>query len=243
MPYFEKNGKELQILVSEYSLYTILKSVIDLHYLKYNTTVTSDAIQSIISDFEKPFGDQKQLELFSDVRQVMVKMLTAKSENFMPNVKISNDETTFAFEVEIHIMNPFDNSVDAIVMKCVITTKLVFHIGTTSEKYSLFAEADDLEMEFTEIDAYFKTRLTKDSLNDRISFIKPFAVGYINKMLNDGIGIPIPPNLQKLIKNPQIKALNHFLKIDFEPSKGSPVVMAQHPTPVSSFEETQEAFG
>jgi hypothetical protein len=130
-------------------------------------------------------------------------MLTSSSESYNPVVKIQPDKTVFKFQVEIHIMNPFDSSIDAIVMKCVISSYLSFSIG--SSDFKLYAEADEIDMEFTEIDSYYKTHLNKNRLNDRISFIKPFAVGYINKMLMDGFAIPIPPDIKKNIKNPDIR--------------------------------------
>jgi hypothetical protein len=44
---------------------TLLRSVIELDYVKYEQYMTSDEIASIIEDFETPFGD------YEDVKVVM----------------------------------------------------------------------------------------------------------------------------------------------------------------------------
>jgi len=52
MPYFDPNGRHLQVLVSEYSMNSILKTIIDSDFISYNHTLSSDEMESLISDFE-----------------------------------------------------------------------------------------------------------------------------------------------------------------------------------------------
>ena len=54
---YDVNGREVQVLISEYSLNCILTSLIKLDYLKYEKILTSDEISSIIEDFVDPFGE------------------------------------------------------------------------------------------------------------------------------------------------------------------------------------------
>ena len=61
IPYFDGNGKQVQLLISEYSMNTILKTIIDLDYINGNKTFNSDEIQSIVPDFEQPFGTQDKI--------------------------------------------------------------------------------------------------------------------------------------------------------------------------------------
>jgi hypothetical protein len=63
MPLYDVNGREVQALISEYSLNTILRSVIELDYVQYEKIMTSDEITSIIEDFEEPFGDHDGVKL------------------------------------------------------------------------------------------------------------------------------------------------------------------------------------
>jgi hypothetical protein len=57
MPYFDPNGHSLQIMLSEYSIGSVLKTIIDSKFVSYNFTTNSDQITAVISDFEQPFGD------------------------------------------------------------------------------------------------------------------------------------------------------------------------------------------
>lgn len=206
MPVFDPQGNQLQIFIGEYAMTSFLETVVDLHYLKYNTSMSSDQIESIIEDFETPFGDQPK---------VMIKFLTTNSTNFKPQVAIDTAETYFKFQVEIHIMNPFDDEVDAVVLMTEIKPFISFSLG---EDFKLYLETEELDIAFTHADAFFKSSLTKQNLNDRIAFVKPFAVAYINSQFVDGIGIPIPENYKAMIVNPHIKSYKDYIKIDFEPS-------------------------
>ena len=51
MPLYDESGREVQILISEYSVNTILRSIIDCDYIEYERVLSSDEITSIIEDF------------------------------------------------------------------------------------------------------------------------------------------------------------------------------------------------
>jgi len=63
-----------------------------------------------------------------------------------------------------------------------------FSIG---EDYKLYITANDVNINVVEIDKYFKTRVTKQSMNDRIGFLKNFVISFINGELAKGIEVPI----------------------------------------------------
>ena len=42
MPYFDPLGNDFQIMISEYSIESLLKAFIDGNELKYNTTINSE---------------------------------------------------------------------------------------------------------------------------------------------------------------------------------------------------------
>jgi len=50
-------------MVSEHTINTIMRSAVDLNVLKIDTNFTSDEIQSIIADFEVPFGEQDDVKV------------------------------------------------------------------------------------------------------------------------------------------------------------------------------------
>lgn len=58
LPFYEKKGRDLQVMVSEHTINSLLISVVELNVIKYGMNFTSDQIQSIIADFEVPFGEQ-----------------------------------------------------------------------------------------------------------------------------------------------------------------------------------------
>jgi hypothetical protein len=87
---------------------------------------------------------------------------------------------------------------------------------TIDSDFKLFSEAKEIEAEFTKIEAYFKTSTTKKNLNGRLQFIRPFAIGYLNSILNEGLEIPMPSTYKDLVKDPRVRHFEHYLFIDAE---------------------------
>ena len=52
-------------------------------------------------------------------------------------------------------MNPFDDTVDAMLIRTQITAYISY---TIDSNFRLFSHAEDIEAELTELDSYFKTR-------------------------------------------------------------------------------------
>ena len=206
MPLYNVNGKDLQVFVSEYSLTSFLKTIIDLKSLNYTFNVTSEQVQSVIDNFDKPFGDSQT---------VLMKIATTPSNESEPTVTVSHDVSKISFEIQIHVMNPFDSSVDAVVMKAKITPSVMMSVRSD---YKLYMELqEDMELQFTEAKAFFKSALNKDQLNTRINFVKPILVAFINSKLMDGIALPIPAQYKSIIKNPKVLSFDHYLTVEFEP--------------------------
>ena len=78
----------------------------------------------------------------------------------------------------------------------------------------LFAQAEDIEATVTELDAYFKTRSTKTSMNDRLQFAKPILISYLNSVLEKGIDIPLPKGVKEYIVDPRVRHFDEYLFID-----------------------------
>ena len=86
-------------------------------------------------------------------------------------------------------MNPFDKTVDAMVLTCQFTASMIFEIDNN---FSLSGRAEDVQIEFVNIDAYFKTAINAKKLNGRLGVLQPIILAYINSLLVKGIDIPIP---------------------------------------------------
>lgn len=88
-------------------------------------------------------------------------------------------------------MNPFDNTIDAIVFSCHLKANLNFRVG---DDLSLYMHADDLDANIVEMYSYFKTKASKDKINGKMNIIKTFVIGYLNLVFEKGFKIPIPNN-------------------------------------------------
>ena len=112
MPLYDVSGREVQILISEYSVNTILRSLIELDYIEYERVLSSDEITSIIEDFEEPFGNHGEVKMI-----IKATPIDGLHPNYHPKAIINKKESIYSFSVDIHIMNPFDDTVDAMVLQ------------------------------------------------------------------------------------------------------------------------------
>jgi len=85
--------------------------MIDLDKLDYEDYLTSDQILALIEDFEEPFGDQDEVLMV-----IKATPLDKIHERYHPKVTITPEESIYEFSLDIHIMNPFNIEIDAMVM-------------------------------------------------------------------------------------------------------------------------------
>lgn len=67
-------------MVSEYSIESLLKAYIDGNELKFNTTLSSETVGSLINDFERVFGDHDEVLMIFQAKP---------TAEFLPQVIIS----------------------------------------------------------------------------------------------------------------------------------------------------------
>ena len=205
LPFYVSGGHDFQVFISEYSLNSVLNSFVNSKKLLYNTTITSDQVEGVIDDFFDPFGEQEE---------VLLIFQATPTTKFKPKVTIDPYQTSFAFQADIHIMNPFDKTVDAMVLTCQFTASMIFEIDNN---FTLSGRAEDVQIEFVNIDAYFKTAINAHKLNGRLGVLQPIILAYINSVMNKGIQIPIPQNIMDYIKQPRIRTFENYLFIDAQP--------------------------
>lgn len=56
MPVFRADGNIVQVFFSEYSLNTLVRTLIDINWFEYTVYETSDNIEALLQDFEWAFG-------------------------------------------------------------------------------------------------------------------------------------------------------------------------------------------
>ena len=79
---------------------------------------------------------------------------------------------------DVRIKNPFDSSVDAMLLQCLLTADLDFRIG---DDFTLFMESDNIEVKVIEIEPYFRTAVDKNKLNYAIKLLSPLFISYVNQ--------------------------------------------------------------
>lgn len=170
---------------------------------------SSDFIQTIIEDFEDIFGDHEKVKI--EVKPALIGKLHPE---YHPKVVLNKDMSVFTFMADVMIKNPFDSSVDAMLLECQFTADLDFRIG---DDFTLYMESDNIDVNVIHIEPYFRTKVSKDKLNKGIKFMSPLFISYLNKIFDDGLKLPIRHSFTQCVSEPRIRAQDGYILVDGEP--------------------------
>ena len=188
----------------------MLLSVIELDPITATRSMTSDEIEAtLIPDFERAFGEQQAVKV-----ELKATPLDGLHSDYHPRTKIRAYDSIFTFRADVHIKNPYDESVDAAVFSCFFNASLNFRID---KKFKIFMQADDLDMTILELNKNFKTSANMGNLNDRLHLIEPLIISYLNFELDKGFQIPMPTDIVKCLKEPRVREYDGYLFIDADP--------------------------
>mmetsp|Transcript_6694 Transcript_6694/g.10754 ORF Transcript_6694/g.10754 Transcript_6694/m.10754 type:complete len:152 (+) Transcript_6694:917-1372(+) len=147
-------------MISEYSLNSLITSLVKLDYFDFNYTVTDDELAIVLSDFTKPFGHSDEGVLVN----IKATPMDEKHADYQPNVQIGEKSTNLLFRADIHVKNPFDEDIDAAVLECQVEATIEFDID---KEFMLTSKADKIKIEFKDFNPFFKTEMNLHKLNER----------------------------------------------------------------------------
>ncbi len=190
MPLYREDGNIVQIFFSEYSLNTILTSVIELNWFNYTMVQTSDNVDAIIDDFEYSFGEFEECEV--------IVMPTINYDGLGPVIKIDPTGSHIEVIIEIHYKNPINPEIDAALVIAKASGDVVFEVGND---FKLYGQTEQVTLHVLDFEPYFLSRATTKQINSKIVLIAPFISSYINNLLDKGMELPLPKNITQHIKN------------------------------------------
>lgn len=204
MPVHNDDGSEIQLMISEYSINSVLFTAVELNVLNYtNTEQTSATLQVILSDFERAYGEVANVTIVAQAHPDMTK--------YAPSIKISPGGSSLDFYVDIHVRNPYDTTIDAALITAKIVTNISFSVNSDFE---LSGAINNFDLSVIDFEPYFKTPTTKLGINTKLFFGKNIIESYINGFLDDGYKLPLPQNITKFIKNQEVVCKEGYLLVD-----------------------------
>lgn len=85
------------------------------------------------------------------------------------------------------------------------------------EDYKITGEVTDIKTDIKEFKTYFFSRTTKAGLQSRLSILDPFALSYMNNLLDEGLELPLPAWLFAPMTQPNLKQYEGYFLFDTEP--------------------------
>lgn len=205
MPLHDEKGGEVQLMISEYSLNTVLLTTVQLDIIKYiNTDQSSDSIDAILADFDRSFGEHPNVTL-------EVKASNQDLTKYRPSIKILSTGSLIEFFIDIHIKNPIDPTIDAALIIAKAQTNMSFSVTNDFELHGFIHE---LKLNVIEFYPYFKTSTTIANMNTKLSILLPIMESYANSILDKGWKLPIPQNITKYILREKVEPRDGYLLID-----------------------------
>ena len=125
MPAHNPDAAELQLMLSEYSLNTMLLTAVELNLLNYtNSDQGSAGIELLMNNFEGTYGVQENVTIIVNSAQEDFK-------KYRPSVQISTGGSLITFYLDIHIRNPLDLTQDAATLLVEATSNVTFFVDNT----------------------------------------------------------------------------------------------------------------
>ena len=183
LPYYMNNGRDMQVMLSEYSINVMLKSIIANDWVHVTKSVPLSQLGTVLPDFSHAYGN---------VRDVTFEITAAPLDRpgYNPSITITKKTVKFVMRVDIHVKNPLSYEVgepmDAMVLEASVTSSLTFSID---DDFKIKFKANSINVQFVSVKAAYRTTTTKESLNLQLFFINPFVSTFVNTFTAKGINL------------------------------------------------------
>ena len=103
---------------------------------------------------------------------------------------------------------------DAVYLQVEMIASMLMDI---SDDYLITGEVTDIKTEIKDFKTYFYSNTTKEGLDARLSFLDPWAISYLNNMLDMGLELPLPAWLIAPMTKPRFEQYDGYFLFDTEP--------------------------
>lgn len=183
MPAHNPDAAELQLMLSEYSLNTMLLTAVELNLLNYtNSDQGSAGIELLMNNFEGTYGVQENVTIIVNSAQEDFK-------KYRPSVQISTGGSLITFYLDIHIRNPLDLTQDAATLLVEATSNVSFFVDNT---FKLQGQVRTLDLNVVDFSPNFKTISNAKGMNLKLTLATNMIESYANNILDNGWALPIP---------------------------------------------------
>lgn len=87
------------------------------------------------------------------------------------------------------------------------------------EDYKISGEVYDIVTTIKDFKTYFYSHTTKEGLDARLSFLDPWAISYLNNLLDIGLELPLPKWLLTPMTEPRFAQYDGYFLFDTEPKE------------------------
>jgi len=205
MPAHEADGAEVQLLVSEYSLNTMLLTAVELNLLNYtNSDQNSASIEMLMNNFEGTYGVHENVT-------IVVNSAQENFQKYIPSIKVASGGSVITFYLDLHVRNPLNPNEDAALLLVETKANVTFSVDGT---LTLSGEVRHLDLSVVTFTPYFQTISNAKGMNLKLTLATKMIESYANNMLDNGYSLPVPESISPYIKNEKVVAKEGYLLID-----------------------------
>lgn len=205
MPAHEADGAEVQLLVSEYSLNTMLLTAVELNLLNYtNSDQNSASIEMLMNNFEGTYG-------VHDNVTIVVNSAQENFQKYVPSIEVASGGSVITFYLDLHVRNPLDPSQDAALLLVEAKANVSFSVDGS---LTLSGEVRSLDLSVVTFTPYFQTLSNAKGMNLKLTLATNMIESYANNILDNGYALPVPDSISPYIKNEKVVAKEGYLLID-----------------------------
>ena len=192
-------------MISDYSMQSLINASLELQWYDLNQTMNGDALNNYIKGFSIAYGDFTEIEI--KIKPVAgSQRVTFNSEDGL---------ATLTCLINLHVENPFaDRHMDAVTLDIELVANMRIDI---TPDYKVTGMVEDLTTEIIDFKPYFHSYTTEKGLSAQLAFIDPWAISYLNNLLQQGLDLPLPEWLIAPMTEPRVETYDGYILFDTEP--------------------------
>lgn len=159
--------------------------------------------------FNEVFGNEDDDDDFDREREVFIKFST----QYAPQLSITQDGIFINGSAVLNVMNPLNKDLTAAIIYCNFTSSLKAQMkdeGGLMVKGSL----DDLTLTANYVKPLFRSSENVESIGAKMQAVKQMLFLGMNKLLQDGIHVPMPSFLQNDLTDSSLTQYNQYLLLE-----------------------------
>lgn len=186
--------------VSEMTLASALKQLIEDNQGALEYTVTSEFMNQVVPNFKDVFGKHDD---------VLVKFELSSA----PLLSVRSEGSKLSTELVITVVNPFNSEYEAMIIYTAATAEVEFELLQDYD-FTLIGHLQNEVVSLTDYKMLFFSEATLEELQDRVSLLSDLLMAELNKLEEGGKGLLLGKPVEQEVSEARMFVYEGFIMVE-----------------------------